>query len=192
MPPVGFCNDVFLEHAIEPSAPWQDPPKHLLPGGHAPFGTPPAELHQARGHLACLTASTPAVSDRSPRRIYPDLTHPDTLCHETVLTRVWNSHSSQRPCGSGPLFERSRREPQAFARRLLKGPSFVPSRESEHERPHPGCLPPWRLPKGKRRYLTCRVSGQVRHPTPFLPSPTRVLTRTRAIPARQSRSLVGS
>lgn len=118
MPPVGFCNGVFPEHATEPSVPAQDLPKHHLPSGDAPFGTLPAELHQARGHLACLTASTPAVSDRSPRRIYPDLTHPDTLCRETVLTQVWNSHSDQRPCGSGPLIERSHQEPQAFARRL--------------------------------------------------------------------------
>lgn len=56
----------------------------LLADGNVPFGSPPTELSQVRGHLACFTASTPTVRDRSLRWIYPNLTGSGTLCHETV------------------------------------------------------------------------------------------------------------
>lgn len=56
----------------------------LSPNGDVPFGPPPTELPQVRGHLACLTASTPIASDRSPQWIYPNLIGSGTPCHETV------------------------------------------------------------------------------------------------------------
>lgn len=57
---------------------------HLSLNDDIPFGLPPTELSQARGHLACLTASTPTGCDRSPQWIYPDPTGSGTPCRETV------------------------------------------------------------------------------------------------------------
>jgi len=57
---------------------------HLSLDDDFPFGPPPTELPQARGHLACFTALTPTASDRSPQWIYPNLIGSGTPCRETV------------------------------------------------------------------------------------------------------------
>lgn len=81
---VSFCNGVSPEHASAPFKLQRAVANHLSLNDDNPFGLPPTELSQARGHLACLTASTPTGNDRSLQWIYPDPTGSGTPCRETV------------------------------------------------------------------------------------------------------------
>jgi len=85
------------------------------PNGNVPFEPSPTELPQVRGHLACLTASTPTTSDRSPQWIYPNLIGSGTPCHEIVPNGAWKKLSSAvLRCWTS--CERSRPEHLTFAR----------------------------------------------------------------------------
>jgi hypothetical protein len=50
----------------------------------APCGARPTELPQVRGRSGLLGPFDPQRDDRSPHWIYPNLTDPDTSCHESV------------------------------------------------------------------------------------------------------------
>lgn len=140
---VSFCNGVSPEHASVPSKLRKAASNRLSPNSDLPCGMPPTELSQARGHLACLTASTPDGSDRSLQRIYPDPTGSSTPCRETVPNRTWNSLRSGDPAVVG-LLRTIPPETLDFHPSSLPGPPFTPSRERGNEQPHPRCLLPTR------------------------------------------------
>jgi len=110
---------------------------HRSPNHGSPFGSPPTELSQVRGHLALIPRRPP------PRRPLAavDLPQPDRPGHPLSQNRVRSVVEFDpcgRPCGVG-LFRTIPPEPLAFAFSSV-GPPCMPSRERQRARPHPGCL----------------------------------------------------
>jgi hypothetical protein len=129
-----------------------------------------------QGSLWLFGPFDPLHDDRSPRRIYPNLTDSDTHCRNPVPRRTRKPGTLRRPCGNGL----SRTEPPSKPRRsvtCLVGPPPARSRERTRSRPHPGCLPSPRLPvTGKRPPPPLDESRGLGHPTPLLPTSTPSLT----------------
>jgi len=98
-----------------------------------------------QGSLGFFDRVDPHHGDRSPQWIYPALTGSGTLCHETVFCSAWNPSWQNGPAVGG-LFRTISSRASDF-RPLLTGPSCMLTRESWHEQPHPGCLPPQTPPR---------------------------------------------
>jgi len=127
---------------------------HRLPNDGFPFGWPPTEPSQVRGHLALIPRRPP------PRRPLAavDLPQPDRPGHPMSRNRVQSVvefDPSGRPCGSGPLANDSAKA--SGFRPWLVGPSHMLPRERWHARPHPGCL---RSPVPPRRRQALRLRAE--------------------------------
>lgn len=59
------------------------------------------QVFSAQGLLYSRKIATAADSDRSPRRLYPDLIDLDTSCRSLMLLSVWNHDRVVPPCGNG-------------------------------------------------------------------------------------------
>lgn len=68
----------------------------------------------------------PRHGDRSPRRIYPNLTDPNTLCREPVSPLDRKIFEDRRSCGSGSLSDEPTRHAETSPTSLLGPPREAP------------------------------------------------------------------
>jgi len=87
MPPADFCSSALPEHTCEPPKPDRFMRRRTAarPMARALAGRT-SRVASGQGSLWLFSPFDPPHDDRSPQRIYPNLTDSDTLCRSPVPT----------------------------------------------------------------------------------------------------------
>jgi hypothetical protein len=87
MPPADFCSSASPEHTFDLPKPRRSMRRRTAARRAAePLAKPASRVTSGQGSLWLFNLLDPPHDDRSPQRIYPNLTDSDTLCRGWMPT----------------------------------------------------------------------------------------------------------